>query len=567
MSFIYPSALFLLIFLIPLFLMILKSNSQDIEKVFSKKVLQRVLVTKNGFIKKKSRNIIFLWALFFMIIALARPVVFEDSKESKKIEGYNLVIALDISKSMQAEDVFPSRLLYAKQTIYELLEKIPEAKVAIIAFSGDAFLVSPFSEDFKSIQFLVKHLKPDYLSSKGSSLVSALNASDKIFKINKESNPNVLILTDGVDGKEIQSSIKFANQNDIKVHIINIGTKKGAAIKIGSELLKDADGNIVISKRDDKIAQLAQKSGGGFISISSFSSSVDNIINDIRNKSIKTEQNKEVLQGVKELFIYPLFISIILLFISFNSLRFFVLLLFICTSNDAYAGLFDFVHIKNAKENYKEKKYDTAAHGFSKIDNNEARYNEANALYKAKKYKQALQKYESLNNLPKEQEYKRLHNLGNTQVNLQRFDKAIKSYEKALEIKEDEDTRYNLELLKKQQKNRQQDKNQKNNNEKKSEKKDKKHKENSSKQEEKQDDNKQKESNKSKQIQKEQKIKKDKNSKSKSEEKQHARKEVEQKPMSDNEAKKWEKRMQQKDFKTQPYLMHKNKRGSSEVAW
>ncbi len=132
-----------------------------------------------------------------------------------------------------------------------------------------------------------------------------------------------------------------------------------------------------------------------------------------------------------------------------------ILFLFIGIAN---AGIFDVFKIKDAQEAFKRKDYNATIQDYSKVKNpsDEVRYNLGEAYYKAKKYKQALSEFKAIKS--KKLEFKKLHNMGNTLAHLKKIDDAIKAYEKALKIKEDKDTRYNLELLKKMKKKQQQKK-------------------------------------------------------------------------------------------------------------
>jgi Ca-activated chloride channel family protein len=556
MSFLHTEYLLGLLLLLPFFYYIFRLKELDINSIFAQEVIEKIVVKKRGFISKKTRLLLLLSALVFMIIALSRPVILKDEKIQKELDGFNLLIALDISKSMNAKDIFPSRLEYAKHLIYKMMEELQEAKIGVLAFSSNSFLVSPFSEDFKSIEFLISNLNPEYISAKGSSLLSALESSKKIYDSINAKEANIVLISDGADGNEIEQSIKYAKANALKVHILNIGTKTGSSIEDKEGvLIKDKEGNIVITKRDDSIAELASQSGGSFLSVASNTNNLSLFVTQIRASSTKEKVTRDIYEGATELFIYPLFVSIVLVFFSFNSLRFFVIVLFVFTCKDANAGIFDFLHVNKANESYEKKEYKQAAQEFSVLDSDEARYNEANALYKNKEYEKALQKYNEIKSFENEKEYQRLHNIGNTLANMQKIDEAIKSYEEALKLKDDADTKYNLELLKKQQEQKQnqnQDKQQ--DQQDKEDKKQDEQKEQSSREEK--NDNKQE----GKENQQEEKDKEDKNNEQQSTKQ-------EEKKMSEQEAKKWEEKMTNKEFKTQPFKLDEKQRKDVETTW
>ena len=140
-------------------------------------------------------------------------------------------------------------------------------------------------------------------------------------------------------------------------------------------------------------------------------------------------------------------------------MRIFISLIFIAFSF-SWASILDFKYLDDAKKAYENKDFEKAADSYSKVNSDESKFNEADSLYKAKKYDEALKTYSSISN--KELEFNKLYNMGNSYANLKDIEKAIKSYEDALKIKDDEDAKYNLELLKK--KKEEQKKNQDNKN-------------------------------------------------------------------------------------------------------
>lgn len=535
MSFVYPWFL-LLLFLVLFFYGVKKSSK--IEQVFSKEMLSKL---QFGALKGDIKYYLLIISFCFMVVALARPVMISEDKKEVDVKSFNFVIALDISKSMESKDVFPSRLEFGKKAIDAIMQRVPEANIAVIAYTSDAFLVSPFSNDFKSIKFLLSNLDSNSLSSKGSQILSALEATNRVFESTNDKKKSLILVGDGADGRDLAKIKEYINQNDITLHVLSIGTKKGTTLSDGQGgLAKDKDGNIVISKRDDSLSSVLN--GGVYLSTSGELSKLDWFVDEIKNSVDKKEVKRDRFEGAKELFYYPLILSLFLLFFAFNALRvpFLVVLLFVQV--ESRAGMFDFVDIYKAKKSYENKEYKKAEKGFAKV---EASYNEANALYKQKKYKEALKKYETIEDFNGDEEYKRLHNMGNSYANLNKIDEAIKSYEKALKLKDDEDTKANLEYMKKKKKEQQQKQKKKKGDQKpKDDKKKKK--------EEKKSDGKNENKNKKKSKQKEEKKSQEKPKK-------------EQKKMSEAEAKKWEKRMDNQKFKTKPMRLKKGE--PNEIYW
>ncbi len=565
MIFVYPWVLALLL-LIFLFYRVKKSSV--IERVFSKEVLSKLQFGTLSSGKFKHYLLAISFAL--MVVALARPVVLSSEQEKIDVKSFNFVIALDISKSMEANDVFPSRLLFAKRAIEAIMSRVPEANIALIAYANDAFLVSPFSNDFKSINFLLSNLDTNSITSGGSQILSALKATNHLFESTHERKKSLVLLSDGADGRGLKKIKNYIKKNDITLHVLSIGTKKGRTLSDGrGGLIKDKKGNIVVSKRDDSLANVLN--GGAYLSSSGELTKLDWFVKQIKQGVDTKSEKRDRLVGAKELFYYPLSLALVLLFFAFNSFRVPFLMLMFVVQSDMHAGALDFVDIYKGKSSYENKQYKDAQRSFAKVQSKKARYDEANALYKQKKYEKALKTYQSIDGFDKEMEYKRLHNIGNSYANLNKTDEAINSYEKALKLKEDKDTRANLEYMKKKKKeqkkkdkkksDKKKDKNKKDKNKKDKDKKDKdkKSSDKSKDKEKKQNSDKKPDKNKKPDSKKDDKQKQERQKSDQKKEPQEKRK------MSKAEARKWENRMNKKEFKTKPMTVKKGE--ANEIYW
>ena len=224
------------------------------------------------------------------------------------------------------------------------------------------------------------------------------------------------------------------------------------------------------------------------------------------------------------------------------------------------ASLLDFKYLEEAKEAYTDKNYTKAQENYAKVNSDEARFNEADSLYRQKKYKEAIEVYKSI--VDPKLEAKKLHNIGNAYAQMKKIDEAIKSYEDALKLKEDKDTRFNLELLKKkkeEQKKKQDKKNDKKDNEKNDKKNndDKKNKEDKSKKD-------------SKEKKEAEKKKKEQEEKKKEEQKQQAQMNEQNKtqaPISNMEERKWQNKLNQRGVNTLMIPLNKGKKDNETNPW
>ena len=307
--------LYLLLLLIP-FVYLLRNHVDTLERVFSKRVLEKIKI-KNRALSKRARNILMLLSMVFLIIALARAQI--DKGEIKvKSSFINVVTALDMSRSMFANDIYPNRFEFAKMKFLDSLEYFKNIKVALIGFSSKTFLISPLTEDFHSLKFLTKNLNLDYLSLKGTNILSALESANDL--LGDESDKVLLIFSDGGDQKEFSKEIEYAKKHKITVYVYNIGTDKGGVIKTQNGVLKDKNGDIVILKRDDSIKELAIQSGGAYLKYSLAKNDIKVLIDDIRAKHKAKKEQNTTIKDTKELFYYPLIVAIILFFMSLFSL-------------------------------------------------------------------------------------------------------------------------------------------------------------------------------------------------------------------------------------------------------
>ena len=310
-----PELLWLLISLLPL-LYFLKSKKSDLERVFSKEVLKKVKL-KNNSLSKKMRNISLFIALIFMVLALARPQI--DNGEIKvKSSFINVVTAIDMSKSMFANDVYPNRFDFAKKKFFDSLDYFKNTKLALIGFSSQTFLISPLTQDFHSLKFLGKNLNLDYLNLKGTDVMATLESANNLF--GEEEKKILLMFTDGSDQKEFSKEIEYCKENDIIVYIYNIGTDKGGIIKTKDGVLKDRNGNIVVVKRTDNIKKLALESGGAYMKYSLANDDIKLLADTIQNSYKAKSEENSTIKDRKEIFYYPLALALFLFFVALFSL-------------------------------------------------------------------------------------------------------------------------------------------------------------------------------------------------------------------------------------------------------
>ena len=315
MSFEYPYILLFIPFALILFFFV-KKYSFD-EKLFSKRVLEK-LVPK-GFEKLSTFKEYFLiLSLVFSLIALSRPYI--KGKEIKvSTKSYDIIVGFDISNSMQCSDIYPNRLTLAKEKFYHFLDDLKTERVGVLGFTSQAFLIAPPSTDYESLKFLVKNMKTDFISLKGTNILNLLISSNSLLK--KSNKKAVLIFTDGGDKKDYQKEIEYAKTHNLKIYIYAIGTKKGGVIKTENGVLKDKNGDIVIVKLNPAIKALALKSGGAYQEYSLKNNDIKTLLKVMNEnfKSLATKKEK-IIKNNREIFYMPLLFAILLFFMANFSL-------------------------------------------------------------------------------------------------------------------------------------------------------------------------------------------------------------------------------------------------------
>jgi Ca-activated chloride channel family protein len=426
MSFLYPYA-FLLLGFLPLFF----------RKEAKININPKIIVNKES---NKLKKVFLAIGYIFLVIALARPVT--DKKEiSTNMNLKKVALALDISRSMLAEDVYPNRLEFAKHKMNQFIDKF-NGEIAILGFSNNTFLISPYTTDKDTLKYLLNNINNSYITSSGTDLQNLINTAKKM------GYKDLVVFTDG-------GSVKQIDTKGINLYALLVGTKQGAPIKLKDGRLLMHNGKVVIVKRDD-----------GFLKYTKFgvvAKTGDSDINKLISQNFqKVKSNKKVVV-YKELFIYPLWFGLLFIslgFFSISNLKRMIPIFVLFMGVHSNASILDWHYLNQAKVAYQKGNYQKSAELYQKINNDEAKYNEADSLYKMKKYKEALDIYNQIKDkkLAEKVEY----NKGNCYAKMGKIDKAINSYKNVLKLNpNDKDAKYNLELL---EKKKQQQKKNKNNN-------------------------------------------------------------------------------------------------------
>ncbi|WP_368666907.1 VWA domain-containing protein [Dysgonomonas sp. 511] len=207
-----------------------------------------------------------LAAIGFGIIVIARPQ-FGTKVEKVEKKGIELVIAIDVSNSMLAEDIKPSRLTKAKQILTRIINERRDDKVAIVVFAGEAFIQLPLTPDTQSAKLFLETIQPDLVPVQGTAIGSAINIAMTCFSNDEDIDKAIVLITDGESHEgDAEQAAEQAAKKGVHVNVIGIGTTEGAMIPIAegaTNMKRDTQGQPVISKLNEEMCREIAKAGKG----------------------------------------------------------------------------------------------------------------------------------------------------------------------------------------------------------------------------------------------------------------------------------------------------------------
>lgn len=315
MQFKSPEYLLLLLLLLPMALMLFRKEG-SLKAYFDAEVLEKLQLSE-GVISLKVKSLFLLLSAAMMIVALGRPYV-DEGEIKVSSSSIDVIAAFDLSRSMFANDVYPNRLALAKKKFKSFSDDFEEAKIGVIGFSSRAFLISPLTEDFATLDYLVSNMNLDSVTLRGTSVMNALEVTNDLMK---ESPKKALVLfTDGGDKKDFSEEISYAKNHNIVVFVYNIGTQKGGVIPEATGALTDKNGDIVVVRLNEKIKTLALQSGGAYMKYSLKNNDIDALAQAVKQRFSEKNEEESTIKDVRELFYYPLSLGLLLLLLSLYSL-------------------------------------------------------------------------------------------------------------------------------------------------------------------------------------------------------------------------------------------------------
>jgi tetratricopeptide (TPR) repeat protein len=433
-----------------------------------------------GFSSKKFNTKLLLFITAFALCAFGvAGLVQPDGTQKVNLKGIDVMIALDVSKSMLAQDIKPSRLERAKQVVTKIIDNLPDDKIGIVIFAGRAYLQMPMTVDHAAAKMYLSSASPDDVPTQGTVISQALKMSYAAFNPKEKTYKAIVLISDGEDHDD--NAIKIAKQlghEGIMVNTVGIDSPQGSPIydpETNADKI-DNKGNIVITKLNQEELSNIAKNGNGLYQLYTSTNEVANNIKEKLSGIGQSTISDNSFDAFKQYFQYFLgaafFILIIEFFISekrkLNRKVSTALLIFFFINNSLFAQNAKDEIIKG-NEAYKKNDFSGAENfyrGALKIvdSNSTANYNLGNALYRKDNTDEAVHAYDntiqnSPDNITKEKAY---YNKGVAYQKAKKLPECINAYKNALMLSpQDEDARQNLQRALMEQKQQQQQQNQK----------------------------------------------------------------------------------------------------------
>lgn len=438
-------------------------------------------------IRPHVKFVLMLMALALMIMILARPQMGTKVTNEKR-NGIETIICLDVSNSMMAEDVSPSRLDKSKMLVENLVEHFTNDKIGLILFAGDAFVQLPITSDYVSAKMFLQTADPSFIAVQGTDIAQALHVAMNSFTQQEKIGRAIIVITDGEDheGGALEAA-KEARKKGINVFILGVGDPKGAPIPLGNgDYMTDAAGQTVMTAlNEDMCRQVAQAGSGTYIHVDNTSDAQEKL-NDELARLQKAETNSVIYSEYDEQFQAFAIIAILLLIIEafvfeaknplFRKVKLPVIALLLTigglsVSENASAQS-DRQNIRSGNKLYRSQQFDKAEIEYRKSltenpRNPQAMYNLGCALMAQQKDSAAIVQFENASKVETSARRRSMifHNIGWICQKNQLYGEAIEAYKESLRNNpDDHETRYNLALCQRQQKNQPQQNQQNNQN-------------------------------------------------------------------------------------------------------
>lgn len=308
---------FILLLLVPLipvvYALLRRARRARMRRFGDEKLVKELMPSWSG-AKGWVRVILFSLAFFFFVIGLCRPQVGAKLSE-RETKGAEIMICLDVSNSMLAQDYSPDRLDRAKLAISRIVDKLDGDRIGLIVFAGSSFVQLPITTDYVSAKMFLNSISTSSVPVQGTAIGEAIHTAARSFSAQSEKSRAIIVITDGENHEDdpVAAAEEVAEMG-VKVYTIGVGTLQGQPIPKDGELMKDKEGNIVVTRLDeDTLRKVADAGNGAYVHAGNEEFGLNPIVDDIRRMEDE-RYNSVVFEEYDEQFMY-FFGAALLLFV------------------------------------------------------------------------------------------------------------------------------------------------------------------------------------------------------------------------------------------------------------
>lgn len=270
---------------------------------FGEHELVRKLTASVSAAARRWKAALTLAAVTFSVLALARPQ-FGSRVETVRSVGQDIVVAVDLSRSMLAEDVSPNRLERARLAILRLMDRLDGDRIGLVAFAGDAFVQSPLTTDYAAAGMFLNAMSPDLMPVQGTDLGAALRVSLDALDQAARSSRVVVIVTDGEDQEgDFEDQLERAASSGVRVHVVGIGSTEGVPIPLYDDqgnrqgFLRDEDGTVVTTRLDEPtLRRVAERTGARYVRAGAGGAGFDDLVDELAGARGEALEERQVTQ-------------------------------------------------------------------------------------------------------------------------------------------------------------------------------------------------------------------------------------------------------------------------------
>ena len=317
----HPEHLYLLLiipFLAAFFIYSMKSKKNAVKKLGNIAIIKQLMPDVS--LKRQSLKYWLISTGIILFIFLISGPQFGSKLETVKRKGIEVMICLDVSKSMLSTDISPNRLEKSKQILSKLIDNLQDDKIGLIVFAGDAYVQLPITSDRVSAKMFLSSINPSMVPVQGTAIGNAVRLAIRSFSPNEASDKTIVLITDGENHEDdAVGAVKAATEKGITVNVLGVGLPTGAPIPIGgnNNFLKDKEGNVVISKLNEEMCKEIAATGNGIYVRTDNTNTSLKVLQQELNKMSKSDIESKVYTAYDEKYAILAWIILFILIVEF----------------------------------------------------------------------------------------------------------------------------------------------------------------------------------------------------------------------------------------------------------